>query len=221
MSWAGLSMTATQVPRSTPCWSTTRAPIRSCTHNASSSSSASRGSAKQDGTGQLLGRGPVVDAVEANQPTLLLLTRLHDGEPLRSGKQACAGCKPLDTVGDQRNVQFAMYTVGAADAPDFAQWVSRQSRRRPRRHHEWRRRARRCGCSVQCGHGGRSPAQIAGTDLDLELQTVPALDSVDLTASASSTIERTTWVSTAVAVGAGTWLSVALSVMSSSGSVSG
>ena len=75
---------------------------------------------QKDGIGQLLGRSPVGDSVEANQPTLLLLTRLHHGEPLRAGEEACAWCKPLDTVGDQRNVQFAMYTVGAADAPDFA-----------------------------------------------------------------------------------------------------
>ena len=70
---------------------------------------------------QSLGGRAVVNAVEADEPLLLLLsTRLDNGEPPRPGQQTGAWRKAFDSIGDQRDVQFAVNPVGTTDAPDLA-----------------------------------------------------------------------------------------------------
>ena len=70
---------------------------------------------------QLLGGRAVVNAVEADEPLLLLLlTCLDNGEPPRPGQETGARRKTFDSISDQRYVQFAVNPVGTTDAPNFA-----------------------------------------------------------------------------------------------------
>ena len=172
-------------PARHPARSTTRDPIRSWTHRrvVIAVVVGRQRLGLQRGVGQLLGGRAIVDALEPNEPSLLLLARLDDGQPLGPGEQSGARRHPLEPIGDQRDVQLALNTVGTTDAPDFAE--SRQSS------------VDKVDVDLDAIAGGRGahdgadalrsaptpaddPAEIARADLDLELQTIPALDGIDL-----------------------------------------
>ena len=148
--------------------------------------------------GQLLGRGAVVDALEAHEPPLLLLARRDDGEPVRAGEQTRApGASRSTRSVTKRDVQLALHTVGTADAPDLSKWsvdkvdVDLDAIAGGRGAHD--------GANALCSAATTADdsAEIAGADLHFELQTIPALDGIHLHSIGIVDDRATrTWVST-------------------------
>src|SRR4051812_32334853 len=179
MSCAGLSITATQIPRSTSCWSTTLDPIKSCTHSASSSSSVS-GSAISV---ELVNFSAAVRSATPSNRTSQRCCCRRDSATVSHWLPASSRAPGASR--STRSVSSDTYTW------PLTPWA------RPMRPTSRRSSVDKVDVDLDAVAGGGGahdradalggataaadhPAEITRTDLDLELQAVAALDRVAL-----------------------------------------